>query len=275
MFEKTEKKYDLNNNYQQAVEAGDIEKVKSLFSPLYDLREKENDLNDEEYAELAKKVDEQIPYLDFEMVTTQGIMRAAQLANWELLEVLYDLGAELDVKITPQEWYLIHECIASAPDKVSKAIIDYANVNVQTAKGETPLMVAVKRNKEVMTSYLLESGRVDLNLRDKLGNNVAHYAALTENNNLLLILIEKGVHFLVKNKEGKTPLDLIEDESFRMSLPEHLQKIESTGTEIALNKDEAELVTSHSETEILPQSNVEEVADKPKVSGLSKIKKKS
>lgn len=274
MLEDLQKQNTLNLKFQDAVENNDIEAVKTLFSPLEELLDRADDLSEDEYQKAFLEIQEEMPYIDYIMVTTQGIMRAAQKENWELVKVLYNLNASIDdVKILPHHWYLIHECIDRAPLNITKAIIDGANVNVKTAQGETPFMLAIKREKSEITEYLLESGRVQLNEVDKKGNSAAHYAVLTENYDLFLKIIEKGAWFLNKNKEGKTPVDLIEDQSFRLSFDEHLEKIEAAGNKISLANAE-----ENSVSEILTKDIVDEVKtiepQKPKVSGLSKIQRK-
>jgi ankyrin repeat protein len=243
MFQQTQKKIQLNKAFEGAVAAGDTAAVNELFS--------------------EDKVAEEQPFIDFIMVTTTAIMHAAQKQDWAMVEALYELGANLDVMVDPHKWYLINECIVNAPDNVSKAIINYSNVNVQTRHGETPLMVAIKRHKGAMAEYLIETGRVDLNLTNNEGENAAHYAARENNQELFLILLAKGMPLLRKNKKGQTPVDLIEDDVFRLSLPVELEKIENDGGNLLINDKAVE-------------DKQEAVEDKPKkVSGLSSIKKKS
>ncbi|MBA4242225.1 MAG: hypothetical protein C0448_16005, partial [Sphingobacteriaceae bacterium] len=72
-----------------------------------------------------------------------------------------------------------------------------------------------------------------------------------------IALIDKGADLFKKNKEGKTPLDLITDEAFRLSLPEQLEEI----SESKAKEDKLE-----SKTEVVQQE--------VKKTGLSSIKKK-
>lgn len=241
MFEGTVKKIELNKKFELAVMSNDIESLREMFSA-------------------DKSVDE-MPYIDVELYNCPAIMVAAQNKNWELLEELYVLGADLDVRIMPSKWYLINECITNAPDKVTKAIIDNSNINVQTVKGETPLMVAIKREKGIMAEYMVESGRADLSLVNSNLENAAHYAAREGNYKLFLNLVSKGIPLLRKNKEGKTPIDLIEDISFKTSLPQELDKIVDNGGVVILEDTDKKEVK---QTEVVK-----------KVTGLSSIKKKT
>lgn len=241
MFNNTQEKIELNKQFEDAVLQGNIDKVRELFA--------------------ENKSEDQIPYIDIEFQAAPGIMVAAQQGNWEMVEELYNLGADLDVKVMPQKWYLINECISNAPERVTKAIISYSNVNVQNNKGETPLMIAIKRQKGFMAEFLLETDRVDLSLVNDNLENAAHYAAREKNHELFLSLIAKGVPLLRKNKEGKTPIDLIEDEAFRLSLPIELEKIAESGSNIVLED-------AKKEEQEVSQEQVK------KVTGLSSIKKK-
>jgi hypothetical protein len=242
MFDQTKNKIELNRQFEEAVMKKDIEKIRSLFS--------------EDKDEVDK------PYLNYEMLTAPGIMVAAQNGAWDIVEELYNLGADLDVKIMPYRWYLLHECIANAPDRVTKAIIQESNINTQTTKGETPLMIAISREKGIIAEYLVETGRVDMILTNNNNENVAHYAARAKNYDLFIKLVAKGVSLLKKNKEGKTPIDLIEDDTFRLSLPTEFEKmaiVEKTDVKQDIEEKISELDTS------IPVK---------KVSGLSSIKRK-
>lgn len=236
MFEKDYNLVNLNNELNDAVIEGNISKVKELF-----------ELEDP-------------PFVDHEINGVALIMYAAQKANWDLVEVLYNQEANLDVMVPYLDWYLIHECIKNAPDRVTKAVMEYSNINVQTKSGLTPLMVAIKEGKSEMASHIIDVGLSDLSIVDKNLDNAAHIAAKTNNLELFLKLSEKGCPLNKENKEGQTPIDCIEDISFK----ENFVKILNT-----------RVTNKHSETEV--KSSVEEVIEQttsPKVTGLSKIKRR-
>lgn len=231
---------ELNKQFQEAVLNNDLEKIKLLFSE-------------------DKKVH---PYIDFEMIATTGILISAQNKNWEIVKELFNLGADLDAVIMPQKWHLVHECITNAPEKITEAIIENANINNQTKNGETPLMIAIKRDRIYAADLILKTGRADLSLYDKNHETAAHYAIKYKKYDFFLELIKHGIPLLRKNKDGKTAIDLIEDESFKMSLPVEFEKI-SNNKEIQENKP----------TEIkkeIPKTQKEV----KQITGLSKITKK-
>lgn len=273
MFEKTIKKNKLNEEYTNAVLSGNVDKIRELFAPLEELDNLPEDMPEHEIEKITKKIEEQTPYLDYEMVTTQGIMRAAQNEDWKMVAELFNLGANLEVKIDPYDWYLIHECVVNAPDSILKPFIEYANLNVKNKKGQTPLMVAIERSKDHASDLILENGVFNLAEIDKEKNNIAHYAAKYNKNELFLKLIEKGVPLLNKNKAGETAIDLISDDVFRMSLPIELERLSSEGKNIVFKENE-ETVSINKELSTNTNADVTEDEVKPKVTGLSKIKKR-
>ena len=244
MFEKDYNKINVNNVLIDAVMASDLEKVKELF-------------------EL-----EHPPFVDSEINSVPLILYAAQRKDWKMVEELYNMEADLDAKVPHLQWHLIHECVKSAPDRVTKAVLDYCNINAQTKDGKTALMVAIKENKIDMANYLVDLGRMDLSLCDKNYSNVAHYAAEEKQYDLFIKLVQAGAPINKENRDGKTPVDLIEDVTFKENLPKVLGE---------LAKIEKMKKSGSEHNEVIGQkenSEVEAEPIKPKVSGLSSIKRK-
>ncbi len=241
MFEKSFNKINVNNELNEAVIAGNCQRIKELF-----------DLED-------------APYIDHEINGVAIILYAAQHKNWYIVEELYNREANLDVKVPYLDWHLIHECIKNAPERVTKAVIEYCNINVKTKDGKTPLMVAISENKIDMANYLVDLGTSDLSLVDKNYENVVHYAAKTNNYDLLLKLIEKNAPLNQKNKENLTPIDLITD----VSLKENLPKIIGQFNKIK-EKEATNIVEEKADDKKIQK--IEE--EKPKLKGLSSIKRK-
>lgn len=233
MFQKTTQQLELNQKFEKAVIDGNVDEVNKLFE------------------------EEPTPYVDHEIITGPAILIAAQKKDWKMVETLYNLNADLDAKLVLTNWSLLHECVKAAPDNVTIAITDYCNVNAQTKKGQTALMVAIREEKWEIANYLIDTGRLDLTLCDEKGQNAAHYVASKGNEEVFLKLIKKGVPMLQKDAQGKTPIDLIEDESFKMTLPQLVK--------------EEKIINVVEEKQETVQAVVE---PEKKVSGLSTIKKK-
>ncbi len=242
MFEKSFNKINVNNELNEAVIAGNCQKIKELF-----------DLED-------------TPYVDHEINGVAIILYAAQHKNWDIVEELYNREANLDVKVPYLDWHLIHECIKNAPERVTKAVIEYCNINSKTKDGKTPLMVAISENKIDMANYLVDLGTSDFSLVDKNYENVAHYAAKTNNYDLLLKLIEKNAPLTQRNKENFTPVDLIADVSLKENLPKIIGQFNK------IKEKETANILVEEKTDETKVEKVEE--EKPKLKGLSSIKRK-
>lgn len=270
MFEDTVRKNKLNEEFSIAISKGNLEKIKELFTPLkeYESICEKGELNEDELNKLFKDVNKNIPFINYEILTTSGIMFAAQMGKWDIVIELFNLNADIDVRIEPLNWYFVQECIAKAPDNILYPVLDCANLNVKTKNGETPLMTAIKKNKDDVSNYLLNHQNIiiDYSICDNDLNNYAHYAAKHEKYDLLLKLVEKGVPILSKNKNGETPIDLIQDDIFRMTLPEKLEKISASGKNVVFNIDGSKKVAKFSKKE---DKSTEK--EKPRLKGLSVI----
>lgn len=254
MFEGASRRLDLNKAFEEAVRNGDVEAVKSMF---------------------AVGDGEETPDLDFEMTNAPGIMIAAQNGDWDMVRALFNLGADVDVKIMPMRWHFIDECIVSAPEKIAKHMIEYANINAQTKKGETPLMVALARKKGVLADAILDSDRSNLSLLNVKGESAAHYAAREGEYGLLMKLALKGASLFLPNEEGKTPIDLIDDPKFKASLPDEMEK----ASKKAVEENEVRLATKAKEVSDIEEARLaaakaEKTPEKKGLSGLSSIKRK-
>jgi len=84
-----------------------------------------------------------------------------------------------------------------------------ADVNLVDQKGNTPLMYAGTNNKRLVASMLLWGGS-DRHLVNDKGNTALHEAAAAGAQDVAWLIVENGgdVTVTVKNKDGKTPLDL-------------------------------------------------------------------
>ena len=113
-----------------------------------------------------------------------------------------------------------------------------ANLNVQNKQGVTPLMIALDQSDWKTAGILFESNS-DISLCDNYGNNLAHYLVFSSNPKYAsatciaksVVLLKKNPNLLyVKNKEGKTPMDVFEKVNkeeylkFKKSLDQENQK---------------------------------------------------
>jgi transcriptional regulator len=86
---------------------------------------------------LVQELIEQNPdqnIVDGEISGVPKIMYAAQNGFWDIVKVLFNENAEIDCKIEYRNRYFVHECIENAPEKILKAVLDYANLNNKNHK---------------------------------------------------------------------------------------------------------------------------------------------
>lgn len=244
MFQKEFNQTEINNDFIEAIMKSDIDKVKEMFAA------------------------EHQPFIDIEINGVPVIVHAAQKQDWTMVEELYNMEADLDAKIPYLQWHLIHECVKSAPDRVTKAVLEYCNINAQTKLGKTPLMVAINENKIVMAEYLIDLGRMDLSIVDVEHNNAAHYAAKSGLYDLFIKLCQAGTPINKTNKNGETPIDLITDVTFKENLPKVLGEL------ARMEKQKQNVENSEPATTDTKAEDAKEEPAKSKVSGLSSIKRK-
>lgn len=83
----------------------------------------------------------------------------------------------------------------------------WININVLDENGCTPLLVAVKQNKWLLASFLIENG-ADVNIPDSFGISPLHYATCLENADYILVqkLINAKANVNAKDKQGNSIL---------------------------------------------------------------------
>jgi uncharacterized protein len=132
--------------------------------------------------------------------------------------------AQGDITVAPGATPL-YRAIKSTDLTAIRLLMDHgANPSIATNDGSTPLMVAAglgaRRGGEedvvekagradpVEAAKLFVEAGADVNALNDDGNTAMHYAAQTGANRMVEFLANHGARFDVKNKQGKTPLDV-------------------------------------------------------------------
>lgn len=247
MFENKKKLIELVNKYHNAINANDIEKVEECL----DLENSPEGLIDVEY------------------ISVPPIMYAAQEGFWDLTLKLFEREANLDVKTDPFNWYLIHECVVNAPDKVFRNVVKYADFTVKTKDGKNTLMIAIEKGKFERAMYLIDNNKAVIDDKDSKKRTALHYAGLQNNQELFISLVQKGANIFAEDKDKKNPMDLLTDEIFRAALPNLLEKMK-----IELVNPNKKEQTKEIKEEIKEEVKEEIKEEKSKISSLSKLVKK-
>jgi len=82
------------------------------------------------------------------------------------------------------------------------------NFEVKDALGSTPLHWACYHGSEYAFQFLLSFENIDLNKVDNEGLTPLHLSVMSERNNILKKLLQNGAKRDLRDKKGRTPLDL-------------------------------------------------------------------
>jgi len=128
--------------------------------------------------------------------------------NLEIVELLLELGANVDHTNSKGETALFH-AIKICDDEVAIQLMNKgANVNAQDMNGDTPVMIAVRLDvfeSCYMTKILIEHG-ADILMRNNDGETPLHMSLRKPKTVVLRFLIAHGADMDEENFQGETPL---------------------------------------------------------------------
>ena len=140
---------------------------------------------------------------DIDMADPNGrtfLHQAALNGNLDFVHHLIDNGAKVNVRTTSNRTPL-HEAAEMGHMAIAKALIKHgAKVNVQDKWQCTPLHKAVVRDREDMAQLLLNYGACDF------GGNLLQCAILSNMDNIVQLMIERGAEVNATDITGQTPL---------------------------------------------------------------------
>ncbi|WP_349967099.1 ankyrin repeat domain-containing protein [Wolbachia endosymbiont of Armadillidium arcangelii] len=103
-----------------------------------------------------------------------------------------------------------------------KYLVDDKKVSLDQKdnNGRTALHGAAFNGHLDIVKYFVDDKKVSLDQKDDNGETALHWAALKGYKDVVTTLLEKGANPLIKNKNGKTPRDLANDENIIQLLKE-------------------------------------------------------
>lgn len=108
--------------------------------------------------------------------------------NFEFVEVLLDLGAELNAISEDRGYTAVMDAVWRGNEKITKYLIDKgAELNTINKEGQTNLVLAVGANRENIVKLLAENG-ADPDVKDMMGMSAYNYATLFKKQKLVDIL---------------------------------------------------------------------------------------
>jgi ADP-ribose pyrophosphatase YjhB (NUDIX family) len=136
-------------------------------------------------------------------------------------EMLLHKNIDINMPINKKQWTPLHYAIKIKSEELVTVLLLYkAKVNVLTKKNRNCIHFAVQAGMKVMKALLISISNSDnfneyLNAQDCYGKTPLHISAndiatnRTQSTKLYNLLINFGASVEIKNKEGLTPLDIL------------------------------------------------------------------
>ena len=108
--------------------------------------------------------------------------------NYEFVEMIYDLGAELNAVSDDRGYTAVMDAVWRGNEKITKYLISKgADLNTINKEGQNNLILAVGANRESLVKLLVENG-ADPDVKDMMGMSAYTYAVLFKKQRLVEIL---------------------------------------------------------------------------------------
>ncbi|MBR1638785.1 MAG: ankyrin repeat domain-containing protein [Treponema sp.] len=113
---------------------------------------------------------------------------ACRSDNFEFVEMLLDLGADLNAVSEDRGYTAVMDAVWRGNEKITKFLIDKgAELNTINKEGQSNLILAVGANRENIVKLLAENG-ADPDVKDMMGMSAYTYATLFKKTKLVEIL---------------------------------------------------------------------------------------
>ena len=108
--------------------------------------------------------------------------------NYEFVEMIYDLGAEINAVSEDRGYTAVMDAVWRGNEKITKYLISKgADLNTINKEGQNNLILAVGANRESLVKLLAENG-ADPDVKDMMGMSAYNYAVLFKKQRLVEIL---------------------------------------------------------------------------------------
>lgn len=145
---------------------------------------------------------------------TTPLMNAITESNEKCIALLLKHGADPNAFDVNGETALFKGLKYSVRTEKIKLLISHSktDLNLSNLKLETPLIIAIKEKSVGGFGLLVKHPKVDPNKRDNTGMTALMYAAINSDDRYIKALLgDKRVDIAIKNRQGKTALDLARD----------------------------------------------------------------
>ncbi|KAH7643738.1 uncharacterized protein LOC124494328 [Dermatophagoides farinae] len=152
----------------------------------------------------------------FEM---KPILMAAMVGNLEMVKMLIEAGCNCRV-MNKKHQTVLHCAVKHDQNEILAFLLDNVtdiNINAVNESWQTSLMMACINNNLENVDKLISAG-ADVNMKDKQGRTVAHWASFKGYHQILDRVLKAGVKADERDQDGKTALHLSAEYGFEKTL---------------------------------------------------------
>ena len=124
----------------------------------------------------------------------------------DMVRVLIDAGADIDIDNSDGRWPLHNACISGALDNVKMLVRAGAGVCVTDNGGRTCLSLAAEWGHTDTVRYLVGLPEVEINYGSAVNYTALHCAVQKTCTDVVRVLIDAGADIEIKNNDGRSPL---------------------------------------------------------------------
>ncbi|HEY5590139.1 MAG TPA: SUMF1/EgtB/PvdO family nonheme iron enzyme [Paludibacter sp.] len=152
-----------------------------------------------------------------------ALCTASEEGNTELIKILLDKGAKVDLKDSYGTTALFMASQKGHTDAVKILLDKGATVDLPTSKGTTPLIIASSQgNIEVVKLLLSNGAKIDLPII--YGVTALFMASQNGHTEVVKLLLDKGANAELKTTTGKTALDVAKNSDIINLLTKYMKK---------------------------------------------------
>jgi ankyrin repeat protein len=210
---------NLNSELIQAVEKGDIVKVRSLLEKGTNANAKDS-RGATPLHKAASQGNVHIAQLlikhgaDVNARNEHGASPLHYSKNGEVAELLIKHGAVVDARDS-DGWTPLHYVAEKGYLDVAKVLISHgASINAKTYLGLTPLHLAAEKGNIEVITFLITHG-ADVNSRDAQGDTPLHLSVLSGQTDVVKLLLENGANPNIRGINDRTPLELAREMGYQ------------------------------------------------------------
>lgn len=144
----------------------------------------------------------------------------------QLLDAELASGDHADVnQATANGSTALHFAVSKGHVDVARLLLERgASARVKDGKGQYPLHRAASIGLVPLVQLLVESGKLNVNAKDRFGWTALHYALAEGHGDVAAELVNKyHADREVQNEEGHTPLDVVVDDKVKLWYLAHVQ----------------------------------------------------